>query len=354
MSGRSGHRRAGAVLIGLVLGLSCQREPPEASAPGAAASSVSAAHPARAQPPSAGPADPAELDAIAEIFEEPVGEEPRVGAEPAAAAELRALRERLAFPRGLFFPLVLVVAWVASRAIQRGTRFMLRLGLKRRRLISMGGALFSLSAWVLAFVVIAVRLLRAAPTLTLGVLTLIAVASVLVLRRQLENLAAGVGLAMRSRLREGDRIAVGEHQGVVRRVGFTRVELHQADGSRLYLPNRRVSTEVVAIGPARYSVPLQVSLYRDHPWSAEEIHRARLLAGLSAYRDPSSGVVVEAEGGSEHRLSVQIQVWSPRLVAAAEEHLRRQLDRHVAHRPGLGPDGERRQSERRTRERRGL
>jgi len=307
------------------------------------------------RPPSMASPEP-EVDALTEIFDEPVTapEILSVADEPAAAYELEALRKDLTFPRSLFFPAMLVLAWAASRAVARGTRFVLRLGLKRRRLISTTGAMLSLLAWVWAFTAILSRLLRTAPTITLGVITLGAVASVFVLRRQLESLAAGVSLAVRSRLREGDRIAIGEYQGVVRRVGFTRVELHQADGSRLYLPNRLISTQAVTIGPARYSVPLQVSLDRDRPWSAEEILRARMLASLSPYRDPSGRVVVETAGDGEHHLTVQLQVWSPRLAAAAEQHLRRQLDRHVAHLPGYGADGERRQNERRNAERRGL
>ncbi|MEM9453657.1 MAG: mechanosensitive ion channel domain-containing protein [Myxococcota bacterium] len=352
MTGRPTTRRRGSLMLGALLGVllgvsACRGGSAEVPASGSAAAPRSSV-----ERPS--PAATAQSDPIAEIFEEPSTGTPAGAAEPAAARELRALRTRLSFPRGLFFPLVLMLAWGVSRAAQRVTRFVLRLGVEHHRLVNIAGDLVSLGAWVLAFVVIAVRLLRAAPTLTLGVLTLLAVASMAVLRRQLENLAAGVTLAVRGRLREGDRIAMAEHHGVVRRVSFTHVELHQADGSLLYLPNRLVGTEVVAIGPARYSVPLQISLRRDHPWSAEEIRRARLLAGLSPYRDPSGQVVVEAGGGGEHRLSVQMQVWSPRLVAAAEEHLRRQLDRHVAHGPGLASDGDRRQGERRTHERRGL
>lgn len=359
------------VVLGLLPLVGCRSEPSPArpgARPHAPVASTAAAHrpptlPAgttpsterSSGPPSAGSPEP-EVDAITEIFEEPT-EAPEilsVADEPAAAYELEALRKDLTFPRSLFFPAMLLLAWAASRAIGRGTRFVLRLGLKRRRLISTTGAMLSLLAWFWAFAAILSRLLRTAPTLTLGVLTLAAVASVLVLRRQLESLAAGVSLAVRSRLREGDRIALGEFQGVVRRVGFTRVELHQADGSRLYLPNRLISTQAVTIGPARYSVPLQISLDRDRPWSAEEIHRARMLASLSPYRDPSGRVVVETSGTREHHLTVQLQIWSPRLAAAAEQHLRRQLDRHVAHLPGYGADGERRQSERRNSERRGL
>jgi len=329
---------------------------PNTAASNTAASNTAAPAPAPAASPVAPVAAP-HPDAITEIFEEPAPVGPGgvpVGQEPEAAFELEALRHDLTFPRGLFFPLVVILAWAATRAIQRGARFVLHLGIKRRRLVSTGAALLSLAMWALAIALILGRLLRAAPTLTLGVLTLASVASVLVLRHQLESLAAGVSLAVRDRLREGDRIAVGEFNGVVRRVGFTRVELHQADGSRLFIPNRIISTESVAIGPARYSVPLQISLGRDRPWGAEEIHHARQIAALSPYRDPSGRIVVEAREGEQHLLLVQLQVWSPRLVTTAEQHLRRQLDRHVAHRPGFGSRGERRQGERRSLERRGL
>jgi hypothetical protein len=244
-------------------------------------------------------------------------------------AEVESLLGLLAFPRVLFFPIVLVSAWILSRVQQQLTRLVLATGFRRRREVVAVSALVTILLWGWAIALIAGRLLRAAPTLTLTIGALVGVLLFIGLSRQVENVAAGIGLAMRGRIEEGDQVTVGPHTGIVRRVGMMRVQLRTPDGDLVYVPNRQFVTEVVSIGRTRNSYPLMVECVRDHAWAPDEIERARLCALLSPYRDPHSRVVVTTARDNAHVLSVEIQVWMSRLLPPAEQHLRRQLGTHL-------------------------
>jgi hypothetical protein len=244
-------------------------------------------------------------------------------------AEVDALLSLLAFPSVLFFPGVLVSAWVLARVQQQLTRIVLRLGFRRRREVVAVSALITILIWGWALVLIGSRLLRAAPTLTLTVGALIGVLLFIGLSRQVENVAAGLGLAMRGRIEEGNQVTIGGHTGIVRRVGMMRVQLRTPDGDLVYIPNRQFVTDVVSIGRTRDSYPLLVECVRDQPWTPDELERARLCALLSPYRDAHSRVSVTTARDDVHVLAVEIQVWMSRLLPSAEQHLRRQLGTHL-------------------------
>lgn len=256
--------------------------------------------------------------------------------------EVESLQALLGFPRILFFPLVVASAWILARLQQQLARLLLRMGLRRRREVSAASALMTIGIWAWAIASIASRLLRAAPTLTLTAGALFGVLLFVGLSRQVENVAAGIGLAMRARIDEGDQVTVGPHTGMVRRVGLMRVQLRTSEGDLVDIPNRQFVAEVVTIGRTRNSYPLLVECVRDNAWTPGEIERAKMCAVISPYRDPHSRVSVSTERDNAHVLSVEIQVWMSRLLPAAEQHLRRQLSMHLGlDRPrsgqGLGP-----------------
>jgi hypothetical protein len=243
--------------------------------------------------------------------------------------EVESLLALLAFPRVLFFPVVLVSAWLLSRVQQQLTRLVVRVGLRRRREVVAASALVTILLWGWAISLIAGRLLRAAPTLTLTIGALVGVLLFVGLSRQVENVAAGIGLATRGRIEEGNQVTVGPHTGIVRRVGMMRIQLRTPEGDLVYVPNRQFVTEVVSIGRTRDSYPLLVECVREHAWAPDEIERARLCALLSPYRDPHSRVSVTTARDDVHVLSIEIQVWMSRLLPSAEQHLRRQLGIHL-------------------------
>jgi small-conductance mechanosensitive channel len=246
------------------------------------------------------------------------------------AEEIGALQQHLAFPKVLFFPAVAGMAWLLSRAVAALARFAIRLGVRRRRLLVTGAAFASVGLWAWALVLILGRLLRSAPTLTLMGVVLAAVVLLVGLFKHVENIASGLGLAVRSRMEEGDQVRIGPYLGMVERVGLMRVQLRASGGDTVYVPNRQFAAEAMTIGRARNSFPLRISLVRPQGWRADDIERARRTALLSPYRDPKGRVAVQAEGDDGSILVVEIQIWLERLLPAAEQHLRRMLDRDVA------------------------
>ncbi len=243
--------------------------------------------------------------------------------------EIDALTSLLTSPEILTIPIILLAAWIGTRAVSIATRVALRLGLQRERLVTAVSVLLTVVLWTWALVSVLGRLLAVAPALTLIGMGLASVVLLIGLSKHVENLAAGMSLVLRSRIKEGDQVSIGEHQGLVRRVGWTRVELRSPDGQTLFVPNRQVVVDAVSVGRVRHSFPLQVRLVRTGPWSADHIEKARWTATLSPYRDVNSRVTVVTEGREGNIMVVEIQVWASRLLPAAEQHLRRMLSTHV-------------------------
>lgn len=249
------------------------------------------------------------------------------------AKEVDDLMNLLALPRVLFFPLVAAIAFLVSRALAFVARLVHRLGLRRRRLLAATSGLASLAVWGWALSVMAGRLLRTAPVLSLVGLGVGAAIVLVGLAPQVQNVAAGLGLAVRNRIDEGDQVTVGPHTGMVLRVGLTRVALRSNLGDTVFIPNRRFAEEAVAVGRARNSFPLRVTFVRERSWSADDMELAREIAVLCPFRDVHSRVQVKIEGDAGRVLAVEIQVWASRLLPASEQHLRRMLSAH------LGTDG---------------
>lgn len=249
------------------------------------------------------------------------------------AREVEALQDLLTFPQVLFFPTLLGLALVFTFVIGWATRLGLRLGVRRSRLLIGFSVLGRIGLWLWAISLIMGRLLETAPAVTLIFLLLVTIVMLAGLSRAVENVVAGVVLAMRGRITEGDQVRVGDLTGMVVRVGLTQVQLRNEAGDTIEVPARQFVAESVSVGRARHSYPTRVRLVHDAPWTAEEIERARRTAEVSPYRDPNTPVRVRAEGEEGQILSVEILVWSSRLVQEAEQHLRRQLASHLGEQP---------------------
>lgn len=245
---------------------------------------------------------------------------------PTLADEVTALMYVLGFPRVLVFPLLLGGAWLIGRACARVNALATRLGLRRRRAVAMTAAFVTMVAWVWALSLAMGRLLRAAPTVTLLVSGALLVVIGVGLSKHVENVAAGLGLALRRRIHEGDRVSIGDHHGVVRRVGFFRTQLRDDEGATIYVPNRLIAAEAVEVSAGRHGAPVALVIEAPRPLSPDEVSTVRQIAAVSPYRDVSSPPVVEVEGA---RVQIRMQVWSERAGAAAEMHLRRRLRREL-------------------------
>ena len=129
-------------------------------------------------------------------------------------------------------------------------------------------------------------------------------------------------------IKVGDQITLGPHTGMVRHIGLTQLHLRTPEGS-VFLPNRLLAGEALSIGRSRNSYPLRARLTAARAWPPQALEAARCVAMLSPYRDVNSRVNVHCEAEDGRALIVELQVWSPRLLDAADKHLRTMLEENL-------------------------
>lgn len=166
------------------------------------------------------------------------------------------------------------------------------------------------------------RLLNIAPLLTIAAS---AVFCLIVLISQISligDLVSGAILLMRSNLTVGAHVAVGERRGLVERMGSLAVVLRDDDGQRLFIPNRVILSQDVAIQSSTRSVVMNVTLdcvdctpgeYR------ERLHRAGVLC---PFRQPGSPVQIAGDG---RRFEVSFRVPDAQYRADAERFMRKAM-----------------------------
>ncbi|HGG56601.1 MAG TPA: mechanosensitive ion channel [Nannocystis exedens] len=254
-----------------------------------------------------------------------------VGSEQAPAslaeqftADLRAIRDRLGVASILMLVALIGLAWLTTQLIPWLVRLGYRLGMRHTRFVDNFGMLGRFAIWAWVLMVILLRAWRIAPMITLLATALVASGLMVGLVKHFENLSTGFGLALHGRIKIGDQITVGEHMGMVRHIGLMHIQIRTPEGM-VYLPNRLLAGEALLIGRSRNSYPLRARLTASHGWPPEALEVARCIAALSPYRDVNSRVNIQSEADDERVLLVEIQVWSPRLLDAADRHLRSML-----------------------------
>ena len=215
-----------------------------------------------------------------------------------------------------------LAGWLATRVVRAAMRAVWRLGLDPQRRLTLWGSAVKagIAIWVLFLIV--GQFLRAAPVITVLALSLALGALVVVLSGPIQNLWSAIALSFGRKGREGDRLALRHYSGVVREMGLTRVRLGLADGTSVYVPNRLVSREIVAVQPAKNAMAVEVRLELDSALSSEQLEWVRRTALVLPYRLPGSALEVEASAGE---LRVQVHVWSEQAVREAQATLRSRL-----------------------------
>jgi small-conductance mechanosensitive channel len=170
---------------------------------------------------------------------------------------------------------------------------------------------------------------RVAPVLT-SVFALLFLLGVLFLSGVVPNTFVGIAVTLRRRIRVGDRVKVGSHEGVVREIGLTQLHLRGADGSTVLVPNRLMAELPVVVERARNSVPVRVRLKVEHKLTPAQLERLRQIALLSPYRAPDSLIDVSRNPEDEYAISVEIQAWSGRAQRDARAQLESALRRELA------------------------
>ncbi len=140
-------------------------------------------------------------------------------------------------------------------------------------------------------------------------------------RSVLANFVAGVMIAINQPVRLGDRVSVGDADGVVEDIGLTYTRLRTGDNKRVLIPNEELANsrvtnltliDPVSLAQARLVVPLTVDPVRVKEVLAEQ---AALAPGAVADR-PAPGVTVAdltAEGAV-----YSVSVWTPDPAAALQ------------------------------------
>jgi small-conductance mechanosensitive channel len=237
---------------------------------------------------------------------------------------------------------VLVAIGLAATRLARSlVHVAWRLGFDRERRLGWWVVASKLVILAAIAILIGRGVVSSAPLLGAALLVGAAAASLTVLRAQLENLAVGVGLVLRHRLKEGDRVTLGDVSGVVRELGLSRLHLRRPDGSAVLIPNRLLNTNLVVVEQSRHTARVAVTLELDAPPTREVLERLRRTAVLSPFRAMGTALTVVRDRDQPHRVVVEVQTHSSALIDVATRQLEAVLAESVQESPALGEKVER-------------
>jgi hypothetical protein len=226
---------------------------------------------------------------------------------------------------GLWLAVLLAMAWLLAWGGPAIVRMAWRLGFDSRRRLG----LLSSALRVVGLLVVVLGLLRPlferAPMLGVIAVLLAIVLAGLIAPTQLRNLASGLALSTRTRLREGDLIRVGELEGTVRDIGLLRVDLRTIDGGVTQVPASEFDRSPVSVGSRRAAVPIEAKIIVGPEFDEAALVRLRQALWLCVYRRANTEVRVEHDPET-HRLVVRMDTWAALAVVEVERHVRALLD----------------------------
>lgn len=197
----------------------------------------------------------------------------------------------------------------------------------RREALGRYGPLAELAAWVTYLALAGVWLwTRDGDSDSLrAIVLLVGVLGVMTLAggwRTFRDYLSGVVLRSEGSWRVGDRVRVGEVEGVVLRLGYRTVELQRQDGDIVFVPYANLSSDLLVRRHAEgdvvrhtFTVPCP-----DHLGSAQLVHRVREAALMHHWSSPGHdpGVQVAPDGS----LRVTIHALSEERVPQVEAAVR--------------------------------
>jgi small-conductance mechanosensitive channel len=140
-------------------------------------------------------------------------------------------------------------------------------------------------------------------------------------RSTLANFVAGIMIALNQPVRLGDRVVIGESEGVVEDIGLTYTRLRTADNQRVLIPNEELAQgrvinktliDPVSLGQIRISVPLDADPARVRAVLEELIPTAP--GRVDSRLDPGVSVV----DVTDTRAAYQLGVWTADAGQAAQ------------------------------------
>jgi small-conductance mechanosensitive channel len=235
-------------------------------------------------------------------------------------AELDALRE-LSLLTLVWCVFVIAVAWVLAWGGPAIVRTLWRLGSDPRRKLGLLASALRIAGLLIGFAGLLRPVIIRAPMLGLVAIIVTLALAGIIAPMQLRNLASGLSLATRSRLREGDLVTVGALEGTVRDIGLLRVSLRTVDGGITHVPAADFEREAVTVGSRNAAVPIEARVSVGPEFDDRSLDRLRRALWLSPYRRANTEprLVFDSETG---RVEVRLDTWAASSAAEVERHLR--------------------------------
>lgn len=237
------------------------------------------------------------------------------------AEEVAQLPESIELRMLLWGLLVVGLTTAGRAAVLAAVQLVWRLGLDGARRLARVATLLRLALWLGGAAMALAPVVRVIPLLFTLSLAVFASLAALALPGSAQNIGAGLSLLLRGRFREGERIQVAGHRGLVRSIGIARTQLRADDGSTVWLPNRIFDAEPARVERASGSAPVQV-VCRIPPEALVERREglARATAMMPLRR---AGTVprITAVPGTTDTWIVEVQTWATRDLELAQASL---------------------------------
>jgi small-conductance mechanosensitive channel len=243
--------------------------------------------------------------------------------------EFDALLEISPLGLGLWLALLLLLAWLLAWAGPASVRMAWRLGIDPRRRLGLLSSALRIAGLLVAVLGTLRLLFGRAPTLGVIAVVLVLALAGLVAPTLLRNLASGLALSTRMRLREGDLLRIGELEGTVRDIGLLRVDLRTIDGGVTHVPASEFDRLPVTVGSRRAAVPIEAKVIVGPEFDEPALERLRRALWLCVYRRANTEVLVahDVESG---RIIVRMDTWAATSVVEVERHVRTLLVEHTS------------------------
>lgn len=204
---------------------------------------------------------------------------------------------------------ILLVFWLLSRGVTALTRHALQRRLSSPLLVNIAARVVALPVILIGvYLVLQIAGLTRLAVTVLGGTGLVGIVVGLAFREIAENSLASILLSVRNPFRTGDRIQVGEHEGIVQNLNMRTTILLTLDGNHVLIPNALVYKSVVtnfSTNPSRRA-EFDVGIgYADSIVKAQDVILAALRAHPAVLDAPEPAAIVDELGASTVNISVQ-------------------------------------------------
>ncbi len=216
---------------------------------------------------------------------------------------------------------VLALASLLAWAGPAGVRFAWRVGADPQRRLGLAASAMRIVGLFIGLAGVMRPIFMRAPTLGVLLLVVLLALAASIAPTQLRNLASGLSLSTRSRLREGDLVTVGEHEGIVRDIGLLRVGLRKAEGGVTHIPAADFDRLAITVGSRRAASPVEVHTVAHQSFGEHDLEDLRRALWLCAYRRAGTDLALHYDPLTR-ALEVRMDTWAPTAIAEVERHVR--------------------------------